>query len=301
MRLHSSFVILIIVSLARIATAQANANSFPNLPPAREIAPGTNFSEVTIRRANVPMKLWVYVPKAPPAGKLPCILIAPAGTRLFHGIKLGEGDRDEHLPYVTKGFAVVAYEVDGELADGAETIEYPTAIQEFKKANGGVANASAAIDYIAAKLPQIDTARIYAVGHSSAATIALQVAQNEKRIAACVAFAPVCNLAVRFGGGFGRSLDQFDAGTMAFLTKMSPSANISKLTCPTMLFTAEDDANVTSKSVKDFATNLQASNKQVKLMAVKTGGHYDSMIKEGIPEAITWLQSLKPATTTTRP
>jgi dienelactone hydrolase len=286
---------LTLIATALLLAPSAGADDLPDLPAPQEIKKGVNFHEVTLRRAGVPMKLWVYLPKpAPAADKLPCILIAPAGTRLFHGMALGDGDRDEHLPYVGKGFAVVAYEVDGDMSDDATPAQMAAAIAAFRKADGGVANAVAALDYAAAKIPQVDMKRVYAVGHSSAATTALQVAQREPRVAACVAFAPACDLADRLKP-FGAELDGLQAGTMEFLRTVSPERNAAKLKCPTMLFTAMDDETISSKSVGAFAAALQKTNDQVKFIAVKSGGHHDSMIERGIPAAIAWLKALPAA------
>ena len=124
-------------------------------------------------RAGVPMELWVYLPNPLPAGKLPCVLIAPAGSRLFHGMSLDAGDRVEHLPYVRRGFAVVAYQLDGKMQDRPTDAQARDAIEKFSDAHAGIDNAAAAINYIDAKIPQIDPKRIYAVGHSSAGTLAL--------------------------------------------------------------------------------------------------------------------------------
>jgi predicted esterase len=59
---------------------------------------------------------------------------------------------------------------------------------------------------------------------------------------------------------------------------------------PVFLFTAEDDDNVPTATVKQFAADLKKAGAQVELVSVKTGGHYDSMIKEGRPAAVKWLK-----------
>jgi dienelactone hydrolase len=285
---------LILLFVATFAPAPARAEDLPNLPKPTELTKGVKFYEVTLQRAGVPMKIWAYLPSPAPEAKLACILIAPAGSRLFHGMALGDGDRDEHLPYVANGFAVLAYELDGDLPEGATPAQATAAIVAFRKANAGVANARAALDYAAAKIPEIDMQRVYTVGHSSAATTALQVAQNDPRIAACVAFAPACDLAGRLQRA-GPHLDKLQRGTMDFLQRVSPDRNLAKLKCPTMLFTARDDDNISSESVAAFATALQKTNNQVKLITVDSGGHHDSMISQGIPAAIQWLKALPAA------
>src|SRR4051812_45127281 len=227
------FSLMVLFTLAILISPTARADDLPNLPTPKSLKKGVIFYNITLQRNGVPMKVWAYLSAPAPAAKLPCILIAPAGTRLFHGLVLADGDRTEHLPYVAKGFAVLAYELDGNLDGGATPAQMTAAMIAFRKASGGVANARAALDYAAAKIPQIDMTRIYAVGHSSAGTIALQVAQNDPRIAACVAFAPACNLVDRLGA-FGDQLDKLQRGTMNFLERISPDRNLEKLKCPTM-------------------------------------------------------------------
>jgi dipeptidyl aminopeptidase/acylaminoacyl peptidase len=136
--------------------------------------------------------------------------------------------------------------------------------------------------------------RVYAVGHSSAGTVALQVAEHEPRIAACVAFAPATEVMKQLSP-YGAQLDKLQPGEMDFMARLAPDRNIDKLKCPTMLFTARDDDNVPSASVARFAAALQKTNDKVKLVTVDTGGHHQSMIKEGIPAAIEWLKALPAA------
>ena len=57
---------------------------------------------------------------------------------------------------------------------------------------------------------------------------------------------------------------------------------------------------------RGLANRLKSAGKQVELVTVSQGGHYDSMISEGIPRGITWLNrmsGLKPASSgpSTRP
>jgi dipeptidyl aminopeptidase/acylaminoacyl peptidase len=203
---------------------------------------------------------------------------------------LEEGDRPEHLPWVRKGFAVVAFEIDGPLSDTTTKREAGEAIDAFLAAHAGIDDAKAAFDFAAAR-PEIDEKRIYIVGHSSAATLALQAAEHDPRIAACVAFAPACDLATRLEKATA-FLDDLRPGTMDFLTEFSPDRHANDLSCPTMLFTARDDTNVPSASVLKFANQLQATNPRVKVITVNSGGHTESMLEQGIPAAVAFLQSL---------
>lgn len=64
------------------------------------------------------------------------------------------------------------------------------------------------------------------------------------------------------------------------------------LRCPLFLFHADDDTKVTTAELDTFNRRLQQHNRHVKFARVSTGNHYDSMIRQGIPQAIRWLQSL---------
>ena len=83
--------------------------------PAQEPSEKAERKEYAIE--GTPRKIWVYFPKGKLPEKLPCILIDAAGSRLFHGINLTEGDSAEHYPYAAAGFAVVAYDISGPLED----------------------------------------------------------------------------------------------------------------------------------------------------------------------------------------
>jgi dipeptidyl aminopeptidase/acylaminoacyl peptidase len=271
------------------AAARAKAGQAGAGPTWRRIAPGVLFYEARLGSGGGAGKLWVYLPeRRSGTGKLPCVLVAPAGSRLFHGMALGEGDRPEHLPYVKAGFAVVAYEIDGALGEGAGEAEVLRAARAFRKAEAGLANAREALRVVRARLPQIDAGQVYTVGHSSAATLALLVAARVPGIRACVAYAPVCDVEAWLGDRLLPLASELP-GFREFIRGSSPSRNIATLRCPCFLFHADDDSTVPTAEVAGFAAQLQKSNSHVTFARVASGNHYDSMIQQGIPRAISWL------------
>jgi len=163
------------------------------------------------------------------------------------------------------------------------------AMDKFIGAEAGMANAKAALGYAEAKVPQVDMMHVYAVGHSSAAVVALQLAALEPRIAGCVAFAPACQIGDRLADGKAM-LEKLRPGSWDYVVSLSPDHLASKITCPTLLFSAKDDTNVSNAEVVRFSETLKKTNKSVTMMSVARGGHYDSMIREGIPAAIKWLK-----------
>ncbi len=281
---------------------------FPDRPAMRTLAPGVEFCEVRITGdgAGLPMTLNLYLPAGQHAAKsLPCVLIAPAGTA-FHGSVIDEGDRAEHLPYVKEGFAVMAYELSGALANPhARNHTYKDVIpptKAFMKAEGGLVNGKIATDYILAKVPEVDPAQLFACGHSSAAVVALNFAAGDNRIRAVCAYAPRTNVEDWWNDP---KMDKFIPGFKDFATRKSPLRHASSINCPVFLFHADDDSAVPLGDNQRFVAVMKGAGKKVTFKQVKTGDHYDSMIEQGIPAGIDFMmfqgaRPVKPALSATR-
>ena len=144
-------------------------------------------------------KLCIYTPLGRHKyHSLGCIFIAPAGARMYAGMTISPGDEKEHLPYVRAGYAVTALEIDGEETPGAvNRVGMESAYKQFSAAEGGLVNGKNAIEYVLAKVPEVDPQRLYVAGHSSAATFALLFAEHEPRVKGCIAYAPLADLFAR--------------------------------------------------------------------------------------------------------
>ena len=75
-----------------------------------------------------------------------------------------------------------------------------------------------------------------------------------------------------------------------FTVRSSPITHAGRLTHPVFLFQSLDDSRVAATETRDFANKLKAQGTPVSHQEVRTGGHYDSMIEEGIPAAIRWIK-----------
>jgi dienelactone hydrolase len=289
---------------ATVRAAVANQDGPIETPPlpglglglGREIEPGVIFHEVRLPGGDKPGfagKLWLYLPAGDHADhSLPCVLITAAGSNLLKGMELGDADRAEQLPYVRAGFAVVAYELDGALARGREATvsEMSQAIARFLAARAGLVNAHVALRFGLERVPQVDPSRMYTAGHSSAATAAMLFAEHEPSIRGCIAYAPAINLAKQFGADATRMLH--DAGFDDLVVRHAPMTHESKLSSPILLFHARDDGTIPVADTEASARRLEALGKSVTLVIVSSGGHYDSMIRSGIPRGIAWLRDL---------
>jgi len=277
----------------------------PELPAGRQLEPGVMLHEVFLGPPWMPGrppgrsgKLWVYLPEGEAAPKsLPCVVIAGAGTPMIVGMDLSMEDRPEHIPWVKAGFAVVAYDIDGAsripLNDHTPIAMFRPPVEGFLKARAGVANTQHALDYIASRLPSVDPSRIMAVGHSSAAALALLAAENDARLRGVVAFAPG-----QYNDDAGiRGLERAVPGISELLTTLNPAApaNLERLDSPVFLFTAEDDDNVPAAKTRELASALRSRGKRVTLETTPSGGHYDAMINPGVSKAIAWARRTLPA------
>jgi dipeptidyl aminopeptidase/acylaminoacyl peptidase len=276
------------------AEAQAVTIPFPDLGPRRLIQPGIYFQEATLQRGTMPMRVWYYQPEKA-ADKLALVLVPPAGSTLFAGMEMGDGDRAEHYPYVRAGFAVASFDIDGHVPnlEAATDAAVLKGAQEFRDCQAGLANVKAALDFVMAKVPNIAPPdRIYIAGHSSAATLALLAAEHESRIKACAAYAPCTDVEARLAEVIPQ-LDRALPGYQQFLRFSSPRTHAEKLKCPAFLFHAKDDRTAPIRESTNFAELLKKTNAHVTLVTVRSGGHYDSMIREGIPKGIEWFREMQ--------
>ena len=267
---------------------KAEPAALAELGPARPIQQGILFQEAVLRPGAVPMKVWYYRPEQA-KGKLPLVLVPPAGSTLFAGMDLGDGDRAEHYPYVRAGFAVGSFEIDGHVPDGASDAVMFKGAREFRDSKAGLNNAKAALDFLLAKAPDVDPNRIFIAGHSSAATLALLVAEHEPRIKGCASYCGVCDVEERLAPVLPQ-LERAIPGYREFVRFSSPKTHVDKLKCPAFLFHAQDDRTVPVSQTRTFGELLKKTNKEVTVDTDARGGHYQSMIDAGIPRGIAWMQ-----------
>ena len=140
---------------------------FPELGPPTQIAAGVLFREIRLESPSDERigthKLYVYTPRGEHReNSLPCIFIAGGSSIPLTGTGLGPADEPEHIPYVSAGFVVIGYEVDGYLPDPDRATKQMIldAIKEYRAAEAGLVNAEQAIEFALAKLPEVDANRL---------------------------------------------------------------------------------------------------------------------------------------------
>lgn len=261
--------------------------------------PGVVWKEIPLKgNADEPAargRLWVYLPAGnhEPAS-LGCVLIGPAGSRMVHGMQLGEGDQAEHYPYAEHGLAVVAFEIDGPLPDEEPADnQFRDAYLKFTAAAAGVANARVALQYATTELPEVDGDRIFVAGHSSAGTVALLCAEHLDGLAGCVAYAP-CSDVEGFLSEFIDDIEGVLPNARQYMVDGSPMNHVEQLGCPVMVFHAVDDRIIRVSESNSFSSRGKQAGGNITLELVPRGGHYDSMINDGINKAVTWMNRIRP-------
>jgi dienelactone hydrolase len=299
---------------ARKDAELARKNPTPNFfdsPPARDRTtpasqPPTNYPELPnlttrgdgIRQyaVSIPWGLMrktdvrVYLPpKAGAPRSLPTIFIAPAGSNCLCGKALEEGDTPEHLPWAKAGFAVVAFSLSGPMPDVPDERAMEKAFSDFQRADAGLVDAKAAMEFAMLRIREIDANRLYAAGHSSAGSFALTFAAREPRIKGVAAFAAAIDLEERFGPAMAQL--RRVPGFSSYFAKLDPKSNESKLACPVFLFHAADDDNVPISESENCERRLKQAGKDVTFVRTSRGGHSEAMMDEGIPAAIAWVKA----------
>ena len=239
--------------------------------------------------------VWVYLPKPMPK-KPGVVLVAPAGGSLRTNPALQDGDRAEHLPYVAAGFVTVSFSLPGVITEPQNLATITAAVKDFRARRAGVNAEARALDLVLHAVPDVDPKRIYAAGHSSAGTLALLFTALDPRVRAVAAFAPVSDALTRADPEVQQALEQMSPGFTAFMKWESPASHMSEYAVPVFLFHAQDDGNVPYADTKNFADALKSRGVATTFVSAQTGDHYDSMIKEGLPAAVTWFGKLAAAT-----
>jgi len=292
------------------SSSNATASDMTSLPEgqiparpefARSFASGVQMASTAYTSGSQPAmstQLRIYLPPGQHADKsLGCVLVAPAGTNLLCGSDIdGEDYHDEALPYAEASYVTIRYSLDGGIDDleAATPSQMSAAYQQFRNAKGGILNASAAVSFVLARMPEVDPQRIYAAGHSSAGTVALLAAMRDERISGCIAFAP-CSDPTAFHSDFANEafVSTLFPGMKEFDAAHSPMKHSDQLTCPVFLFQAADDTVVEPTETRQFARKLLQTNSSVTVSGNPSGGHYNSMINPGIPRAIEWIQQIE--------
>lgn len=110
-----------------------------------------------------------------------------------------------------------------------------------------------------------------------------------ERLLLTIAYAPGPSIKAHFGAETLNYLILLYGLSNDFDRNYSPLNNIEKLNCPIFLFQSKDDTITPYEGMERFHKALTAHNPDVTYKVVDEGGHYYSMLEEGIPAGIEWI------------
>ncbi len=226
---------------------------------------------------------------------LSCVLMAPAGSNLMTGKRWATGDDLEALKYVDAGMAVLVYELPGEVdmeglaAGRVSDAQYVQETRKFWASGGGVRNAQYAMRWLKENAAEIDPARLYAAGHSSAGTVALLVAARDARVKKVAVYAAPYELASWIEQPVLTALKTILPELPEQLAQTSPKTHAKGIQADVFIFHAKGDQNVAYGDSVAAAAHLRGLGKSVTMSSVDGGNHCDSVINHGIPRAIKWF------------
>lgn len=215
--------------------AGLEAPTVPNIGNATILADGIRWSEGSFVQGNATLiRIWTAFPAS--KGKNPCLLWAPGSMGLKLGGRLDSEDREQMLLFARAGVGVVAFDVPGYWEDDATLDELGQAIDVFMAMEGGVDTARIVLDFIQTRLPRTDASRIWVGGEGVAGTLALLLAQQDRRIQAVLAFDPVTDMTAHVESQDMGFLIHVRPALEQFLLGHSPWEGVEHLRCPVLLY-----------------------------------------------------------------
>ncbi|MCC9605857.1 dienelactone hydrolase family protein [Blastopirellula sp. JC732] len=268
--------------------------AYPDLPAPGEFAakppleiPTSWVQSKTGEGPGSRMQLRIYLPPGEHAEKsLPCIVMPPLAANVLAGVSVTPSETyPEALPYVEAGYAVIVYSIDGQIPEKAFEMSdrdfkhnLDRARRRMKDACFGVANGRNAVEYAIRNLPQVDPQRIYAAGSDFAGTISLLLAENEPRLAGCVALAPCIDTK--------RRTDETTDMFIFHESEQTPSSHPEGIKCPVFLYYPQEEESLDFDDVQDFAQTLTEHDVDVKFVADNAE---DVTLEGGVAQSIQWL------------
>jgi dipeptidyl aminopeptidase/acylaminoacyl peptidase len=226
---------------------------------------------------NLKLKAWLFIPRGTENKPSPAVLRIPAGGNLFKPAVLGMGTIPEIEPYVSAGYVTLVMTFRGTLDNKGN----------FNRSRGGLDDVLAALEFLK-KQPEVDQKNIFVAGHSSAATLALRLAQCSDIPRAVAAFSPVTD----YSDFFKKRLDDISDESRKFITDSSPVTHAAKTGCPVLLTHGNVDRVVPFSHSERMAEKLKEAKKQCEFVTIPLGDHYFSMLKAAVPLSLCWFSEI---------
>ena len=252
-------------SLSSLPLAQARAAHTTKLllhgpaPQAFDSQPPPDVRQVTFVSQGRTLFGWLAVPTSP--GPHPGLLYAHGG------FALGKEDFADVRPFVQAGYVVFVPAWRGE--DGNPG--------DFQMLYGEVNDAAAALDTLA-RVPGVDTHRLFAAGHSIGGTTVMLLAESTTKLhgaAACGGF-PDMRGAIDETGKATFEGTPFDWHDPLESDLRSPARHLGDLHCPLDLFYGEQEDYYLGQA-EGMRADAQAKHKPVTVTVIPGADHFAAL------------------------
>jgi dienelactone hydrolase len=230
------------------------------------VPPGV--TEVAYQSGSFRLKAWVNPPPAGAAKK-------PAVLFLHGGWAFGADDWDMAEPFRKAGYVVMTPILRGENGlSGDFTMFYDE-----------VDDVLAAAEHLA-KLPGVDTDRIFVAGHSAGGTLTMLAAMTSNRFRAAASLSGSADR-VKFAKGYAKEVP-FDPTDMQEMRMRSPVAYATSFKCPARLYYGSQEASFFDSDTR--RTALLASQSGLDVSAEQVPGDHMSAVPEELRRTIEFFK-----------
>lgn len=222
-------------------------------------------------------QLTAWLAKPAGSGPFPAVLYAHGG------FALGESDFADMQPFLQAGFALLVPAWRGENGNPGS----------FEMCYGEVTDAEAALEYLAAQ-SDVDSRRLYAVGHSVGGTIVMLLAEVSPRLRGAMACGgcPDMQQIIELQQGPLFDVPTFDWRDPVEGQLRSPARYVKDLACPLSLFYGASGDETYFSQAQTMQTRATQLGKTLHVEALPGADHF-SALAPAVQRTIAWFRSLE--------
>jgi dipeptidyl aminopeptidase/acylaminoacyl peptidase len=240
----------------------------PAPQPWKPLQPPPGVQKIEYHSGQLPLTAWINPPLQGDPRKLPAVLF------LHGGFAFDREDWDMTRPYRDAGYVVMTPILRGENGQpGSFTLYYDE-----------VDDVLAAAEHLA-KLPYVDSTRIYLAGHSAGGTLTMLAALASKRFKAAASFSGSPNQVTHAQGN--PDLVPFDQTDAREFLLRSPVAYATSFKCSMRLYYGTQEPQLAEETQR---TATLAQTRNLDVMAVQVPGNHFTAVTQAIPKSIEFFQ-----------
>lgn len=223
--------------------------------------------EIRYQSSGLQLRAWINLPKD--GAKSPAVLY------LHGGWAFGQDDWEQAEPLRDAGYIVMTPLLRGENGQPGNFTMFYDEIDDVL----------AAVDYLA-KVPNVDSSRIYLAGHSAGGTHAMLAAMASDRFRALASVSGSPDRISFVNSGYGR-VAPFDKANLRELQLRSPVAFAGSFKCPARLYVGSQESYFFNETRR---TALLAKSRGLDVESVIVAGDHMSCVPEALRQAIEFFR-----------